>query len=130
MTPLSQNIKTVSDWWNRRETSKSSSHFLSDDQSLSEVPSSPDQESKTNWIKLRIRTEKMQDREISIKSGIDKFFDFGYKVLYGGFEEKPLNLGRECGEALDSRLHHSEESSVVLIEDRRLCPDNARLESL
>ena len=41
----------------------------------------------------------MQDREISIKSGIDKFFDFGYKVLYGGFEEKPLNLGRDCGEA-------------------------------
>ena len=43
---FSQNIKTVSNWWNRREASKSSSHFLSADQSLSLGSSSPDQESK------------------------------------------------------------------------------------
>ena len=43
---FSQNIKTVSTWWNRRETRKSSSHFLSADKSLSVVSSSPDQESK------------------------------------------------------------------------------------
>ena len=34
---FSQNIKTVSNWWNTREASKSSSHFLSADQSLSLV---------------------------------------------------------------------------------------------
>ena len=53
-----------------------------------------------------------------------KRFDgiFGFKVLYGEFEIKPIK-GRECGEALDPvfkrNLHHRlVESSVVLAKDR------------
>ena len=48
---FSQNIKTVSNWWNRKETSKFSKHFLSVDQSLSVGSSSPDQESKNTGSK-------------------------------------------------------------------------------
>ena len=65
----------------------------------------------------------MQDLEISMKARTEAIIDFGYKMLYGGFEDKPLNFGRECGEALDPvfkrNLHHRlVESSVVLAKDR------------
>ena len=45
---------------------------------------------------------------------------FGFKVLYGEFEEKSFNSGRECGEALDpmSNLYDRLERSVVLVEDK------------
>ena len=46
---------------------------------------------------------------------------FGLKVLCREFEEKPFNLGPECGEALDPvfNLYDRLESSVVLVEDKR-----------
>ena len=54
-------------------------------------------------------------------NGVNRIFDFGYKVLYRESEMKPFK-GRECGEALDPvlNLHHRlEENSVVLVEERK-----------
>ena len=56
----------------------------------------------------------MQDLEISMKARIDKIFNFGYKVLYGGFEEKQFNLGRECEEALDPSVVRVEDNSSLI----------------
>ena len=67
----------------------------------------------------------MQDLKVSMKAkkpwiNMIKIIDgiFGSKVLYGEFETKSLNSGRECGEALDpiSNLQYRLESSVVLVE--------------
>ena len=69
----------------------------------------------------------MQDLKISMKAkkswiNMIKRIDgiFGFKVLYGEFEEKSFNSGRECGEALDpmSNLYDRLERSVVLVEDK------------
>ena len=69
----------------------------------------------------------MQDLKISMKAkkswiNMIKRIDgiFGFKVLYGEFEEMSFNSGRECGEALDpmSNLYDRLERSVVLVEDK------------